>query len=71
MQKNKSVPHSLWGVLWKGTYYFNLPGLFATCTIQDNPFLKHIEGFYSSLYFLNENLIFFFLHKESLSWQHP
>lgn len=58
MQKNKSVPHSLWGVLWKGTYCFNLPGLFAMCTIQGNPFLTHIEGFYSSVYFLNENLIF-------------
>lgn len=45
MQKNKSVPHSLRGVLWKGTYCLHLPGLFAMCAVHDSQFLRHIEGF--------------------------
>lgn len=56
-EKNKSAPHSLWGELWKGTYCFNLPGLFAMRTLQDNKFLRHTEGFYSSVH-LDENLKF-------------
>lgn len=52
MQKNKSVPHSLRGVLWKGTYCLHLPGLFAMCAVQDSQFLRHIEGLYSSVHFL-------------------
>lgn len=55
-KKNKSVPHSLWGELWKGTHCFNLPGLFARHTVQYNKFLRHTEGFHSSVRSLDESL---------------
>lgn len=65
MQKNKSVPHSLWGVVWKGTHCLNLP-------------LCHVHNPRQSVSQTHRGILIYpfswwkldFWHIESLSWQH-